>query len=202
MEDRSPALGRAICNADGFFTDGHHEVDAQHSGQGPHVVMGLVCQFTQLSHIPQHRHLTVTDGFGQHLQRRRHGLGIGVVAVVQQKPPAGKTDHPHPGAGRLIGRHAPDNLLPAQSQFLRHGHRHRGGVGHVLPGRRNGQAVDVPLCGHGAGDPLHAVVAHLCNPDLAMLRLAAAHSGERRLHRIQQGVVPIEDQQSALSQIL
>ena len=72
----------------------------------------------------------------------------------------------------------------------------------MLPRGGNGQTVDIPLRGHGAGDALHAAVNELRNPGLTVLRLAAAHGAEGGAHRIQQGVVPIEDQQPLRLQIL
>ena len=85
----------------------------------------------QLAHVAQHRHPVVALGLGQHLQRRGDRLGIGVVAVVQDDAPIGQPHHPHPGAGGLIGRRAPDDLVVAQSQFFAYRYGDRRGIGHV-----------------------------------------------------------------------
>ena len=108
----------------------------------------------------------------------------------------------HPGACGLIGRHAPDDLLPAEAQFLAHGHRHGGGIGHVLAGGRDAQSVGILRGGHGAGDAVHTVVHDIMDPHLAVLALAAADDPLGQSHGIQQGVVSVQDRQAVFLQMV
>ena len=65
---------------------------------------------------------------------RDSGLGIGVVAVVDDEPVLRQADAPHTGAGGHIPGHAFDDLLLRQAQIFADGHGHGGGVDHVVPG--------------------------------------------------------------------
>ena len=163
--------------------------------------MGLLRQVAQLAHVAQHRHPAVAFGLGQHLQRRGDGLEVGVVAVVQDDAPFGQPHHPHPGTGGLIGCRPPDDLVVAQAQLLGHRHSDGRGIGHIDARRGNGQMVNVLRRLHRAGDSLHTVVGHLGDAGLAVLRLAAADSAEWDVHGVQQGIVSVEDSQSALLQM-
>ena len=102
-------------------------------------------------------------------------------------------EHPHPGTGRLIGRHAPYDLLMAQAQSLSDRHRHGGRVDHVGSGSGDGQLISI----HGSldftGDSLHAVIRHVHHPDITPLRLVAADGDKRQFQSSQQRVVAIED---------
>ena len=51
--------------------------------------MRLLCQVSQLAHIAKDRHTALTFCSCQNLQRRRYGLRVGVVAVIQQDPAIG-----------------------------------------------------------------------------------------------------------------
>ena len=163
--------------------------------------MGLIRQIPQLAHVAQHRHPAFTVRAAQDLQCRGHGLGIGVVAVVQQHTAFRHPDNPHSGAGRLIGCHAPDDLLPAEAQLLPHGHRHGCGIGHVLAGSRDGQGIGVTGCCHRAGDAVHAVIHNVADPGLAVLTLATADDPLGQRHRIQQCVIAVEDSHAVCLQM-
>jgi len=71
-------------------------------------------------------------GVRQNGQRCRHGLRIGVIAVVDDEPLLRQTDAPHPGARGDIMRHALPDLLRRQSQPLANGHRHGRRIDHVV----------------------------------------------------------------------
>ena len=185
----------------GFFADGRHKIHAQHSGQGSHIIVGLLRQLPQLAHVAQYGDLLVALGLGQNLQRRSDGLGIGVVAVVQQQPVLPQPQDPHPGAGGLVGSHAPDDLLRCKAQLLAYRHCHGGRIGHVLAGRRNGQMIGLPLRGNGAGDALHSVIRQIADADVAVFGLAAAQRAERKLHGVEQGVVTVQDRHAPLLEV-
>ena len=163
--------------------------------------MGPVPDGPQLAHVPQDGHPVVALRPGQNLQGRRHGLGVGVVAVVQNHPPARQAENPHPASRRDVGRRAPGDLLPAEAQGLPHRHGDGGGVGHVLPRGGDAEGIAVPFRHHGAADALHAPVGDLGNFGLAVPGLAAAHGSEGLGHRVQQGVVPVQNGQAVLFQV-
>ena len=89
-----------------------------------------------------------------------------------------------------------------QSQLFAHSHGDGRGIGHIGAWSRDGQGIAVLLRHHRAGDALHAVVGDLLDAGLAVLGLAAAHGAEGSLDGVQQGVVAVQDRQSALLEIL
>ena len=128
--------------------------------------------------------------------------GFGVVAVVQDHPVPRQAQYPHPGPGGLEGSHAPDDLLPAQSQLLANGHRYGGGIGHVLSWSRDCQSIAVLSGGHRAGDPLHPVVRDLRDPYVAIGDWPHRMVRKGSSQALQQSVVPVQDGQPAGAQVL
>ena len=98
----SPPLMAAVCDPCSLGANGDHKVDTQHGRQSAGVEVGLIRQISQLAHVAQHRHPAFTVRAAKDLQRRGHGLGIGVVAIIQQHPSPRQADDPHSGAGRLL----------------------------------------------------------------------------------------------------
>ena len=97
-------MGRVI-DVPGQLAHGQQCVDvAQGSGALAHAPVQLGAKLAQFKHITQDSHAERRVGLGQHFQRRPHGLGVGVVGVIQNGHVA-LTDHVHPHLGGDKGLH-------------------------------------------------------------------------------------------------
>ena len=158
------------------------------------IVLGLGA-VPQLQHFAQHRQVP-SGPVAQHIQRRRHGLRAGVVAVVDDGTALGLENLLTTGhVLELIQRLA--NVLRCDPQLQSHGHC-RQRVGNVM--------LSFQLHFHREGQPpgLHPEaqntvrLADIQRPDVAAL--AAPEIGDALLgghiQTAQQGVVAVEQQHS------
>ena len=154
----------------------------------------------QLEHIPQHGGLIAAVAVGEHPDGRPHGLGVGVVGVVQNGDVLPPLHQVHAHAG---GDKAGDPLLDlagGEAEVLPHRRGDEGGVDHVLP-----QGGDLHLPVHGRGGEVAVDVTHpIPAGDLSPVLRPLAPAAEDGLYRgvppegDQQPVVGVEDEQAVL----
>ena len=189
-------MGRVI-DVPGQLAHGQQRVDvAQGSSALAHAPVQFGAKLAQFKHITQDGHAERRVGLGQHFQRRPHGLGVGVVGVVQNGHVA-LTDHVHPHLGGDEGLHALLHLLAGHAKFFADGAGHENGIDHVVAQGGDGHGE----LGLGGLDlALQPLGPHL--PDLfgligrLVVRAAPEDAGgDLPLQRPQQGVIPVEDGQ-------
>ena len=156
--------------------------------------MEFRAQVPQLKHIPQYRRPIGALGLGEDFQGRPHGLGVGVVSVVQNGD-IPLVNHIHPHLGGDKGLNPRLHLLPGHAEPLPNGAGHAHRVDHVAAQRGHGHRKVVLRGNHPAAQPLGPQLSDfLRRIGGRSVRPAEHHLGrEFSLQRAEHGVVPVED---------
>ena len=148
---------------------GQQDVDPQLSHQLPYRLVARRLRGAKLRHIAQHGDPLASLMLGKDRHIRPDGAGVGVIAVVDHHPVAGKMLHPQAVVRRGVGGHPLDDLLLRQAKALRHGHRQGGQQRHVDAGGGDGQRIGLLIRYHRAAHALQAKVLQLRDADGAGL---------------------------------
>ena len=183
-------IGVACEDGAGLLPHRHHGVDTQLRRQCADLAVCLLRQCAQFTHVAQHRHTAGHIGLGKGLQRLRHSLGVGVVAVIDDDA-AIFPHHTHTAAHRGVGGNTTDDLLFREAEVFAHRHRHRGRIDHKRTGGWNVHGVGRLLRGDGAVHTLDAPLCNVADADITVLPLAAQYGAEIGAQFTKEGIIAI-----------
>ena len=169
--------------------------DERHAGFG-RADAGLAMQGisvgTELAHVAEDGHPAAGRKRRHGAQRRRRGIGIGVIAVVNDRI-ARRAHDARAAADRPIGRDAADDLLVRQAVFDADGRALERRINHVLPVGGDAHRDAPRARDDRAGAALIAEVAHIDRAHVTAGREAERHLALAAGHGAQQVVVPVAE---------